>query len=32
MVCPPGFHLEEIGVHQRQPVDTDLDVTVCAAD
>jgi hypothetical protein len=31
-VCATGFHLEEVGVHQREPVDRDLFITVCVAD
>ena len=30
--CPAGFHLEEIDVHQRFPVDQDLPITVCVVD
>jgi hypothetical protein len=31
MVCPDGFVLSDIEVHQREPVDTDRLITVCAA-
>lgn len=30
--CPEGFHLEEVSVHQREPVDRDLPITVCVVD
>ena len=30
--CPPGYHLEEILVHQRAPIDQDLPIVVCIAD
>ena len=30
--CPPGYHLEEVEVHQRAPIDRDLPITVCQAD
>ena len=30
--CPDGFHLEEVEVHQRFPVDQDLPITVCVVD
>jgi len=30
MECPPPFTLTSIAVHQRQPVDTDRVITVCA--
>lgn len=29
--CPPGFELTQISVHQREPIDTDRLVTLCAA-
>lgn len=31
MTCPPGFTLTTISVHQRQPVDTDRLIAICAA-
>jgi hypothetical protein len=31
-VCGPGYHLEVVSVHQRAPVDGDIEITVCAAD
>jgi hypothetical protein len=30
MVCPEGFELQEVSVHQREPVDRNLVVVVCA--
>jgi Collagen triple helix repeat (20 copies) len=32
LACPPGYHHEEVSVHQREPVDTDLAITVCVLD
>ena len=29
--CPADYHIEIISVHQRQPVDQDLEVAVCAS-
>jgi hypothetical protein len=29
--CPPGFTLTELAVHQREPVDADPTIYVCAA-
>ena len=32
MICPPGFTIDTISVHQRQPIDTDRLIAVCVVD